>query len=43
MRELIGGYNPNKHRIPRTQSTVLRKVIKPKGLSEDASIPLGGT
>jgi hypothetical protein len=29
-----------KHRIPRTQSIELKKVNKPKGPSEDASIPL---
>ena len=29
-----------KYRIPRTQSTELKKVKKPKGLVEDASIPL---
>ena len=30
-----------RYRIPKIQSTELKKVNKPKGSSEDASIPLG--
>jgi hypothetical protein len=32
----------NNYRIPRIQSTELKKANKPKGPSEEASIPLGG-
>jgi hypothetical protein len=40
---LISGYyqNQNKCRIPRIQSTELKKVDKQKGPSEDVSILLG--
>jgi hypothetical protein len=33
--------SPKKYRIPRIQPTELKKVYKPKGPSEDASIPIG--
>jgi hypothetical protein len=32
---------PKKYRIPKIQSTVLKKVNKLKGPSEDTSVPLG--
>ena len=39
---LISGYQPKKkYRIPKIQSTELKKVNKLKGPSEDASVPLG--
>jgi hypothetical protein len=39
---LISGYWPKKYRIPRIKPTELKNVIKQKGPSEDASIPLSG-
>ena len=36
---LISGYQSKKYRIPRIQSTELKKVNKWKGPSENASIP----
>ena len=41
MYSLISGYLPKKYKLPRIQSTKLKKVNKEKGSSEDASIPLG--
>ena len=41
MYSLISGYLPKKYKLPRIQSTELKKVNKQKGPSEDASITLG--
>ena len=41
MYSLISGYYVNMYRIPKKKSTELRKFSKPKGPSEDASVPLG--
>jgi hypothetical protein len=41
MYSLISGYYLKKYKIPRIQSTELKKVNKLNGPSEDASIPLG--
>ena len=41
MYSLISGYYVNMYRIPKKKSTELRKFSKPKGPSEDASVPFG--
>jgi hypothetical protein len=41
MYSLISGYLPKKCRIPKIQSTELKKVNKLKSSSKDASVPLG--
>jgi hypothetical protein len=41
MYSLINGYYPKKYRLPKIQSTELKKLNKLKGPSDDASAPLG--